>query len=274
MLAVREPKAPTTTVKEMTAPASPQEIICSNVSKSFRTASGQGTQALFNVSLTTRPGEFVCLLGPSGCGKTTLLNLIAGFMQPTSGTIIVGGEEVKRPGADRGVVFQDYSLFGWLTVRENVEFGLRMARVPRAERRRLAEEYLHLVGLKGIDEKYPFELSGGMKQRVAIARALVVKPKVLLMDEPFAALDAMTRNALQALVLSIQSQQAKTVIFVTHNIGEAIYLADRIVVMSPHPGRIHEEITMDLPRPRSRTTKAFNELYERLENAIGLHTVE
>jgi NitT/TauT family transport system ATP-binding protein len=274
MLALREQKAPTTAFKEMTAPASPQEIICSNVSKSFRTASGQGTQALFNVSLTTRPGEFVCLLGPSGCGKTTLLNLIAGFMQPTSGTIVVGGEEVKRPGADRGVVFQDYSLFGWLTVRENVEFGLRMARVPRPERRRLAAEYLHLVGLKGVDEKYPFELSGGMKQRVAIARALVVKPRVLLMDEPFAALDAMTRNALQALVLSIQEQQAKTVIFVTHNIGEAIYLADRIVVMSPHPGRIHEEITMDLPRPRSRTTKAFNELYERLENAIGLHTVE
>ncbi|MFU0506290.1 ABC transporter ATP-binding protein [Pseudaminobacter sp. NGMCC 1.201702] len=249
-------------------------IRCEHVTRDFRTAGGVDFQALAAVDLTIRQNEFLCLLGPSGCGKTTLLNLIAGFMRPSSGDIRIAGGPVSSPGPDRGVVFQDYSLFGWLTVRGNVEFGPRMARMPAEERRALADHYLSLVGLTKFADKYPFELSGGMKQRVAIARSLVTKPRVLLMDEPFAALDAMTRNSLQSEVLAIQRAEEKTVIFVTHNIGEAIFLADRIVVMSSHPGRIQEVINVDFPRPRTRTAASFNELYERLESAIGLHAVE
>ncbi|MEC5383550.1 ABC transporter ATP-binding protein [Aurantimonas sp. C2-6-R+9] len=243
------------------------------VSRDFQTVGGV-IQALATVNLTIRENEFLCLLGPSGCGKTTLLNLIAGFIPPTSGKISIEGTPITKPGPDRGVVFQDYSLFGWLTVRGNVEFGPRMAGTSVKERRELADYYLSLVGLTKFAEKYPFELSGGMKQRVAIARSLVTKPHVLLMDEPFAALDAMTRSSLQSEVLDIQRAEKKTVVFVTHNIGEAIFLADRIVVMSPHPGRIQEVIDVDFPRPRTRTTSSFNELYERLENTIGVHTVE
>ncbi|MCO5157495.1 MAG: ABC transporter ATP-binding protein [Aquamicrobium sp.] len=231
-------------------------------------------QALAAVDLTIQENEFLCLLGPSGCGKTTLLNLIAGFISPTTGRISIEGAPISKPGPDRGVVFQDYSLFGWLTVRGNVEFGPRMAGISAKERRELADYYLSLVGLTKFAEKYPFELSGGMKQRVAIARSLVTKPRVLLMDEPFAALDAMTRSTLQSEVLDIQRAEKKTVVFVTHNIGEAIFLADRIVVMSPHPGRVQEVINVDFPRPRTRTTSSFNELYEHLENSIGVHTVE
>ena len=244
------------------------------VTRDFRTAGGEAFQALAPVDLAIREREFLCLLGPSGCGKTTLLNLIAGFLRPTKGQIHLSGATISGPGPDRGVVFQDYSLFSWLTVRGNVEFGLRMARKSAAVRRELADHYLSLVGLDKFANKYPFELSGGMKQRAAIARSLVTKPRVLLMDEPFAALDAMTRNSLQAELLNIQRMEEKTIVFVTHNIGEAIYLADRIVVMSAHPGRIAEIIDVDFPRPRTRTTANFNELYERLENAIGLHAVE
>ena len=249
-------------------------ITCEQVTRDFRTAGGLSVPALAAVNLSVEEDEFVCLLGPSGCGKTTLLNLVAGFIPPTTGEIRIDRRPVGKPGPDRGVVFQDYSLFNWLTVRGNVEFGPRMAREPASARRELAEHYLALVGLTKFADKYPFELSGGMKQRVAIARSLVTKPKVLLMDEPFAALDAMTRNSLQSEVLEIQRAEKKTVIFVTHNIGEAIFLADRIVVMSPHPGRIQEVIDVDLPRPRTRTNAKFNELYEHLESAIGTHTVE
>jgi NitT/TauT family transport system ATP-binding protein len=245
-----------------------------NVTRDFRTAGREAFQALATVDLTIREGEFLCLLGPSGCGKTTLLNLIAGFMRPTTGGIQLSGKTVLRPGPDRGVVFQDYSLFSWLTVRGNVEFGLRMSHTSPTERDQLVDHYLRMVGLEKFANKYPFELSGGMKQRAAIARSLVTKPRVLLMDEPFAALDAMTRNSLQSEVLEIQRQENKTVVFVTHNISEAIFLADRIVIMSPHPGRIKEVVNVDSPRPRTRTTPSFNELYERLENAIGVHGVE
>lgn len=252
----------------------PPLVVCEQVSKVFKSALGQESLALTDVSLSIFSGEFVCLLGPSGCGKTTLLNLVAGFIQPTSGNLLVGGDRVVGPGSDRGVVFQDYSLFGWLTVRKNVEFGLRMAGVGADQRREIAARYLKLVGLIDIENKYPFELSGGMKQRVAIARALVANPKLLLMDEPFAALDAITRGTLQELVLAIREKEDKTIVFVTHNIGEAIYLADRIVVMTSHPGRVQAEVIVALPRPRSRADAGFSAIYEQLEEAIGAHTVD
>lgn len=245
-------------------------IVCDRVSRVYRSTVGQESLAIDNVSLSIRTGEFVCLVGPSGCGKTTLLNIIAGFILPTGGTVRLRDKVIKRPGPDRGVVFQEYSLFGWLTVRGNVEFGLRMAGTPANERQRIATHYLRLVGLEAAAARYPFELSGGMKQRVAIARALVTNPEVLLMDEPFAALDAMTRSSLQSELLSIWETERKTVVFVTHNIAEALYLGDRLIVMSPGPGRIQDEVVVPLARPRRRTSPAFNELYERLEKSLGV----
>ena len=249
-------------------------IQAAGLSHRYQSALGQATVALHDVSITVGEGEFVCLLGPSGCGKTTLLNLIAGFLTPTQGRLEVSGRPVQGPSPDRGVVFQDYSLFPWLTVAENVEFGLRMTGVDAQRRAEVVSEHLGLVGLERAAQRYPFELSGGMKQRVAIARALATDPDVLLLDEPFAALDAMTRGALQNQLLEIHARKAKTVIFVTHNIGEAILLATRIVVMSAHPGRIVDDITVDLPRPRRRTAADFNALYERLTETIGFETVD
>ncbi|MBP2229209.1 NitT/TauT family transport system ATP-binding protein [Azospirillum agricola] len=257
----------------MTTPPEPL-IVCDRVGHRYRSALGRETAALSGVSLTIGADEFVCLLGPSGCGKTTLLNLIAGFLAPSEGEIRVGGVVVGGPSPERGVVFQDYSLFPWLTARGNVAFGPRMAGRPARERRRLAEECLALVGLEGAGDRYPFELSGGMKQRVAIAHALATEPALLLMDEPFAALDAMTRGALQAQILAIRAREARTILFVTHNIAEAIALGTRILVMSPNPGRIAEDIPVDLPYPRRRTAPAFNALYERLTQAIGLSVAD
>ena len=237
--------------------------------------SGRGrTTALGNVSLTIDRGEFVCVLGPSGCGKTTLLNILAGFVVPSHGDIEVNGSAIEGPSAERGVVFQDYSLFPWLTAQANVEFGLRMAGKTARERAEIARDLLRLVGLPEAGAKYPFELSGGMKQRIAIARALATRPSLLLMDEPFAALDAMTRSSLQARLIDIHRQEQPTILFVTHNIGEALFLASRLIVMSANPGRIVEDIRVDLPRPRRRTSPRFNELYEHLERAIGLETAE
>ncbi|NEV00506.1 ABC transporter ATP-binding protein [Bradyrhizobium uaiense] len=237
--------------------------------------SGRGrTTALGSVSLTIGRGEFVCVLGPSGCGKTTLLNILAGFVLPAKGVVRVGGHAINGPSSERGVVFQDYSLFPWLTARANVEFGLRMAGRAARERVKIAHDLLGLVDLPDVGEKYPFELSGGMKQRVAIARALATRPSLLLMDEPFAALDAMTRGSLQAKLVEIHRQEQPTILFVTHNIAEALVLASRLIVMSPNPGRIVEDISVDLPRPRRRTAPRFNELYEHVSRAIGLETAE
>jgi len=249
-------------------------IAIEGVSHSYRSARGQESAALGDISLTIGHGEFVCLLGPSGCGKTTLLNMIAGFLRPGRGHVRVAGAQVLGPSPTRGVVFQDYSLFSWLTALGNVEFGLRMAGMGRATRHARAVEGLHAVGLEAVRDRYPFELSGGMKQRVAIARALATDPQVLLADEPFAALDAMTRTQLQAQLLDIQQRLGTTVVFVTHNIAEAVFLGSRIIVMSPHPGRVVEDIVVDLPRPRRRTAPEFNALYERLARAIGLDGVE
>jgi ABC-type nitrate/sulfonate/bicarbonate transport system ATPase subunit len=209
-----------------------------------------GLVALYNISLAIRKNEFVSLLGPSGCGKTTLIRIIAGLLTADRGEVLVNSQVVNSPGRDRCMVFQQFGLLPWRTVMSNVEFGLEIDGVPREERRTLAEKYLELVGLKGFENYYPHQISGGMQQRVGIARALSKKPEILLMDEPFGAVDAQTREQLQEELLKIWAQTETTVVFVTHSIDEAIYLSDRVVVMQARPGCIKEEVTIDLPRPR------------------------
>ena len=214
-------------------------------------------EALKDVNLTVEPGEFICFLGPSGCGKTTLLNIIAGFLEPTSGHVSIDDRKIKGPGPDRGVVFQQYAVFPWLTVRQNVEFGLKLSNNRMSDRdfRETADHFIDLVGLTQFQDSYPKELSGGMKQRVAIARSYVVNPEVLLMDEPFGALDAQTRQFMQESLLNILEKEKKTVIFITHGVDEATFLSSRVVVMAAQPGRIRQIIPVDLPYPRDADTK-------------------
>ncbi|MDR2113254.1 MAG: ABC transporter ATP-binding protein [Candidatus Accumulibacter sp.] len=241
----------------------------------YHTRLGTRITAIADVTLAIDAGEFVCLLGPSGCGKTTLLNMVAGFLAPTAGELRLDGKAIHGPDPDRGVVFQDYSLFPWLTVESNIAYGLLMAGMSAERRKAEVGALLDLVGLPHIGAQYPFELSGGMKQRVAIARALATHPAVLLMDEPFAALDAMTRESLQRQLLDIWTRTRKTILFVTHNISEAIFLSSRIVVLSSRPGRIVEDIRLpEDSRPRKRTSPEFNRLYERLAQAIGVEGSE
>ena len=228
-----------------------------------------GVTALEQVNLELAENSFTCLLGPSGCGKSTLLGMIAGFVQPTAGRVLVDGAQVSGASADRGVVFQEYALFPWRTAIGNVEFGPLVRRLPRAQRRSIALNYLALVGLAGHESKYPSELSGGMKQRVAIARAFANSPSVLLMDEPFGALDAQTRGKLQDELLQIWEKQRTTVLFVTHSIDEALLLADRILVFTPRPGRIAADIKVDLPRPRAPQSPAFSALARDLRGLVG-----
>jgi NitT/TauT family transport system ATP-binding protein len=208
-------------------------------------------RALEDVGLDIAEGEFVALLGPSGCGKSTLLNLLAGFDRPTGGTVLFDGVAIERPGPDRGVVFQEASLFPWLTVWDNITFGPRVQRLPRSAYEQKARDMMKLVGLEAFADALPAQLSGGMRQRVGIARVLVMNPRALLMDEPFGALDAQTRLAMQQLLLDVWQSLGTTVLFVTHDIDEAILLADRICMMSARPGRIIREIPIELPRPRS-----------------------
>jgi NitT/TauT family transport system ATP-binding protein len=236
-------------------------IDVANVSQIYAGRDGAPTWAVRDVSLRIAEGEFICLIGPSGCGKTTLLHLIAGFLQPTSGTVAFQHKPIVGPGPERGVVFQEYALFAWMTARQNVEFGLRAKPLLRGARKKLAFEALDRVGLLAAADKYPHELSGGMRQRVAVARALVVEPKVLLMDEPFAAVDALTRQTLQDDLLRLWKETGVSVLFVTHNIDEAIFLAQRVIVMAPHPGSIVSERAIDTAYPRDRGSKAFGELY-------------
>jgi NitT/TauT family transport system ATP-binding protein len=228
-----------------------------NVRKSFRIRnSGTGNAgshagellALDKMNLTVKQGELLVILGPSGCGKSTFLDMIGGLSTPDEGSILIDGKAVTGPGLDRGVVFQQYALFPWRTALENVEFGLEAQKVGKAKRREVSEEYLSLVGLKGFEDRYPYELSGGMKQRVAIARALAFNPEVLLMDEPFAALDAQTRETLQKNLLRIQEETGKTIIFITHSIDEAVFLADRVAVMTARPGTIKEVFDIHISR--------------------------
>jgi NitT/TauT family transport system ATP-binding protein len=232
---------------------------------------GQEFVALGDVSLDVADNEFVTILGPSGCGKSTLLNLVAGLDHPTSGAALVNGHEVTGPGPDRGVIFQQYALFPWLTVRKNVEFGLRTAGVPKQQRHEIADRFIRMVGLEQFANALPKTLSGGMKQRCAIARAYAVNPSILLMDEPFGALDALTRVRLQEQLLATWSQEKRSVVFITHDVDEAVYLANRVIVMAARPGRIVEIIDVDLPYPRNedlRISPAFTALRNRVWNAV------
>lgn len=209
--------------------------------------------ALKDVNLKVAKGEFVAIVGPSGCGKSTLLDILAGLAQPTSGAILIDGKTTSGPGLDRGIVLQGYALFPWRTVRQNVEFGLEIKKTPKAERREISARFISLVGLEGFGAHYPHELSGGMKQRVAIARALAYDPEVLLMDEPFAAVDAQTRETLQDELLRIWEETGKTIVFVTHSIEEAVFLADRVAVLDTNPGSVKDILDIDLPRPRQNS---------------------
>lgn len=233
------------------------------VSKLFK-VNGKQMEALHDINLDISENEFVCFIGPSGCGKTTLLRVIAGLEEPSSGEIRLEGIPIMGPGPERGMVFQEYSLFPWRTVLDNVAFGLELKGISKDERYRKARQYIKMVGLERFEERYPHELSGGMKQRVAIARALVNEPKALLMDEPFGALDAQTRNIMQSELLRVWEEEKKTVVFVTHSVDEAIYLADRIVIMSARPGKIKDVIKIDLPRPRNRTSPQVNVIRDRI----------
>jgi NitT/TauT family transport system ATP-binding protein len=233
------------------------ELVIQNLTRTFPRENGTTLTAIENLSLTVHDKEFVCVLGPSGCGKTTLLRMIAGLDSASSGEILLDGEQISGPTPKVGIVFQEYSLFPWRSVIDNIAFGLEMRGIARTERNRVAEQYLDLVGLTQFRESYPSELSGGMRQRVAVARALALEPVVLLMDEPFGALDAQTRNMLQHELLGIWEKTRKTIIFITHSVDEAVFLADRIVALTPRPGTICEIIPIDQVRPRDRTSMEF-----------------
>lgn len=238
-------------------PAAAKSLSLRGLAKHYQTADGRTIEALLPVDLDIAPGEFLVVVGPSGCGKSTLLNILAGLTMPSVGETRVGDTVVTGPDIDRGMVFQDYALFPWLTVIGNVEFGLERKGVPRRERRAVAMRYLDMVGLADFAEKQPRELSGGMKQRVAIARTFAAEPSIIFMDEPFGALDALTRRYLQHELLRIWQQHRKTVVFITHSVVEAIYLADRIVLMTARPGRIKSIIRVELPHPRDPISEEF-----------------
>ncbi|MGV3651397.1 MAG: ABC transporter ATP-binding protein [Devosia sp.] len=224
---------------------------------------------LGDISLSIAHNEFVSLVGRSGCGKTTLLNIVAGLEAATSGEVRIAGKPVRGPGQGQGVVFQSHALFPWLKAVDNVAFGARKRAMTAPERRDLAMSLLELVGLAASAQKYPREMSGGMQQRVAIARALAMDPEILLMDEPFGALDEMTRIELQDELLRIWDARKKTVIFVTHSINEALVLSDRVILLAPHPGRVHRDLHITLPRPRQRTDIRFNQLYEEIWQGLS-----
>ena len=256
--------------KKQTGKSYDYEIEISGVTQEFEKKDGKFL-ALDTVNLNVEQNEFICVVGPSGCGKTTLLNIIAGLCKPTTGTVKVRGELVTGPGKGKGAVFQQYALYPWLTVEKNVEFGMRMKGVPKAERAEIAKKYIDLVGLSKFAKAYPKELSGGMKQRVAIARAYATAPEVLLMDEPFGALDAQTRAQLQENLLKTWEQERKTCFFITHDVEEAVLLATKIIIMSAGPGHITEIVPVTLPYPRTQQTKLtseFNELKNQIWNKV------
>lgn len=247
-------------------------ITIENVSVTFHGARGS-FEALRDVNLEIEPGEFICVVGPSGCGKTTLLNVLAGFLQPTGGRAYLDGKEITGPGPERGVVFQQYAVFPWLTVRENVAFGLKLSanrgKVERPEE--VVDHFIELVGLEDFKDSLPKELSGGMKQRVAIARSYAVNPQVLLMDEPFGALDAQTRQFMQESLMEIMEKEKKTVVFITHGVEEATFLSTRVVVMASRPGRIRDIIPVDIPFPRDasvKTSQAFVSLRRDIDRVV------
>jgi len=243
-------------------------VFVRSASKTYSTKHGATITALDSVSVDIAPGEFVCLVGRSGCGKTTLLNMIAGFVTPTTGSVSVGDDLVTGPGQGKGVVFQNFGLFPWLSARKNIEFACRRKQMSKQEAADRATELVRLVRLNGFEDKYPHELSGGMQQRVAIARTLATEPKVLLMDEPFGALDEFTRSDLQTELLRIWTETEKTIVFVTHSVSEAVLLADRILVLSPHPGRVKCVMPITLPRPRSNLDLECLRLEKEIQDAL------
>ena len=241
------------------------------VSRTFVSPKGQTTQALLPVDFDVAENDFVTILGPSGCGKSTMLRIVAGLDHPTSGRVLLGGRPVEGPGADRGMVFQSYTLFPWLTIEQNIRFGLRERGMLESAQKERAAYFIAKVGLRGFEQHFPKQLSGGMQQRTAIARALANDPKILLMDEPFGALDNQTRVLMQELLLGIWEAERKTVLFVTHDIDEAIFMANRVAVFSARPGRIKTELAVDLPHPRHYTIKTspeFMDLKARLTEEI------
>src|SRR5881392_1892977 len=258
------------------AAASAAQITVEGVSHTYRPARGRAVLALDEVSLAIAPREFVALLGPSGCGKSTLLYLVGGFLPVEQGTIQVEGRPVDGPGPDRGIVFQHFALFPWKTVTQNVLYGLEKKGLPREERLRVAQEFIELVGLAGFEDSYPAQLSGGMKQRAAIARTLAIDPSILLMDEPFGALDAQTRSLMQAELLRIWQRSRKTVIFVTHDVQEAVFLAERIAVMSARPGHIKEivEARFDRDDPELARTPDFLEMVDHVWNLVRAEAIQ
>lgn len=260
--------------------AGEDRLVKIKIDKVYKEYSGRNGKmiALNGVDLDIKENEFICVVGPSGCGKSTLLNIIAGLLEPTSGAVYLDGKRVEGTGVERGVVFQQYALFPWRTVIKNVMFGLEMKKTPKAEAEAIARKYIEAVGLKGFENSYPKELSGGMKQRVAIARAYAANPEVILLDEPFGALDAQTRVQLQTELLNTWEQERKTCFFITHDVDEAIILAQRVIIMSARPGRIKRIVDIDLPYPRTQATKAeenflklkaeiWNEVYQEFLEA-------
>jgi NitT/TauT family transport system ATP-binding protein len=253
------------------------KLLVENVSRVFPGVHGGApTRALEPTNLSVGDNDFVTILGPSGCGKSTLLRIVAGLDRPTTGQVLLDGRAVTGPGADRGMVFQSYTLFPWLTIRQNIGFGLRERGVGEAKLREIVESYIDKVGLRGFENHWPKQLSGGMQQRTAIARALANDPAMLLLDEPFGALDNQTRSLMQELLLGIWEREKKTVMFVTHDIEEAIFIASRVIVMSARPGRIKADLTVDLPYPRHYTIKTspeFSALKARLTEEIRAEAV-
>ncbi|MFL0196755.1 ABC transporter ATP-binding protein [Clostridium sp. WILCCON 0269] len=249
------------------------KIIVKDVQK-FYNIKSEGNQkvdeflALDSLNLKIKQGEFITIVGPSGCGKSTFLDVLAGLSKPTSGEIYIDDKLITGPDLDRGIIFQGYALFPWRTVEQNIEFGLEIKGVPKDKRREISNKFIKLVGLSNFEKRYPHELSGGMKQRVAIARALAYDPDVLLMDEPFAAVDAQTRELLQEELLNIWEETNKTIVFITHSIEEAVFLADRVVVMASNPGRIKEIIEINLPRPRSTVNVRMSQEFNSNRNRI------
>ena len=254
------------------------KIAVRNVAKTFRVADGKNVEALENINFEIEDaysregrdiGEFRVLLGPSGCGKSTLLRLIAGLDRPDSGEVLVNDQPVNGPGKDRGMVFQKYTSFPWLTVADNIAYGLKINSVPEQKRNEIVAQLIRDIGLSGFENAYPETLSGGMQQRVAIARTLALRPAVILMDEPFGALDAQTRSEMQQLLLKVWDETASTILFVTHDVEEAIYLADRVFIMSAHPGTIVEDVQVPFDRPRSLDLKQRNEFHELQSYVLG-----
>lgn len=240
------------------------------VSKFFEDKeTGNRTQVLDRFSLTLEPGQFVSVIGPSGCGKTTLLRIIAGLDQGTAGTVRLAGKPLFGQDRRVGLVFQEYALFPWRTALKNIEIGLEIQAVAAEKRKQAAMEYIHSFGLSGFENKYPKELSGGMRQRVAIARTLITNPEIVLMDEPFGSLDSQTRNQMQEFLLEIRKNRQDSVLFVTHNVDEAVYLSDRILVLSQRPGRVLRVFEVDLPRPRDRTSPGSNQLRKRILDLLS-----